>query len=386
MNGLDLLVVVAAALAAVGGWRLGLITRALGWVGAVLGLAIGVSVVPAISRWIDPGTDAGVLLLGAGCFILLASAGQAVGVAIGSRLRPHPEDEIVRAMDAAGGSLLGVAGVVVILWLLVPLMASTQGWVAQSTRSSAIAQVVTDHLPDPPEQVAELERSLAAGQFPTILAGLQPAPELPPPPEGSPVDAATLEQAASSTARLQSRACDLVQSGSGYSVGDGLWATNAHVVAGAEGIELTTPDGASGRGRVVAFDPSVDLALVRSDLRRPAFTLVSPTEDVGGLVLGFPGGGPFEPSPFLIGDELTATGYDIYDEALVRRDLLVMASQLEPGDSGSALLDAAGRVVGTAVAIAPDRPGVAYALRAEAVQELVAAAGSAPVDTGRCLG
>jgi hypothetical protein len=29
---------------------------------------------------------------------------------------------------------------------------------------------------------------------------------------------------------------------------------------------------------------------------------------------------------------------------------------------------------------------VAYALRAEAVQELVAAAGSAPVDTGRCLG
>jgi S1-C subfamily serine protease len=386
MNGLDVLVAIAAVLAALGGWRLGLITRALGWVGAVLGLAIAVSVVPAISRWIDPGSDAGVLLLGAGCFVLLASAGQAAGVAIGSRLRPHPEDAVVRAMDAAGGSVLGVLGVVVILWLLVPLMASTQGWVAQSTRSSAIAQAVTDHLPDPPDQVAELERSLAAGQFPTVLAGLQPTPELPPPPEGSPVDAATLERAASGTAKLQSRACELVQSGSGYSVGSGLWATNAHVVAGADAIELTTPDGARGRGRVVAFDPRVDLAIVRSDLDRPAFDLAPPATQVGGLVLGFPGGGPFEPSPFLIGDELTATGYDIYDEALVRRDLLVMAAQLEPGDSGSALLDAQGRVVGTAVAIAPDRPGVAYALRAEAVQEMVGRAGDAPVDTGRCLG
>jgi hypothetical protein len=43
-------------------------------------------------------------------------------------------------------------------------------------------------------------------------------------------------------------------------------------------------------------------------------------------------------------------------------------------------------VVGTAVAIAPDRPGVAYALRAEAVQEMVGRAGDAPVDTGRFLG
>jgi S1-C subfamily serine protease len=385
MNVLDLLVLVAALLAAVGGWRLGLITRALGWVGAVLGLAIGISVVPAIARWVDPGSDTGVLLLGAGCFILLASTGQAIGVAIGSRLRPQPEDQLVRTMDAMGGSLLGVLGVVVILWLLVPIMASTQGWVGVTTRHSRVAKAVDLHLPDPPEQVSELEKTLAAGQFPTVLAGLQPAPDLSPPPVGSPVDAATLERAAAGTARLQSHACDLVQSGSGFSVGEGLWATNAHVVAGAESVELETPDGERGRGRVVAFDPELDLAIVRSDLSRTPFELATPGKDVGGLVLGFPGGGPFEPSPFLVGDELSATGYDIYDEALVSRDLLVMASQLEPGDSGSALLDANGRVLGAAVAIAPDRPGVAYALRSETVGEVLARAGTEPVDTGRCL-
>ena len=38
------------------------------------------------------------------------------------------------------------------------------------------------------------------------------------------------------------------------------------------------------------------------------------------------------------------------------------AAGLQPGDSGGALIDAEGRVVGVAFAIAPDRDGVAYAL------------------------
>lgn len=385
MNVFDVVLLAAAGLAAWGGWRLGLVTRALGWVGALLGLALAVGIVPAVARWIDPQSDAGILLLGAACLILLASAGQTIGLAIGARLKPESGDSVVRYLDSTGGSMLGVAGVVVLVWLVVPLMASTQGWVAQSTRGSLIARTVAENLPAPPEQIARLERSLAAGGFPRVFQGLEPAPELPPPPEGSPVDAATLEQVAASTARLQSRACDLVQSGSGFSVGNGLWATNAHVVAGAGEIGLTTPDGASSIGRVVYFDPGVDLALVASDLSRPPLLLAPAAEDAGGLVLGFPGGGPFEPSPFLLGDQLDATGYDIYDEDVVSRELLVLAAQLEPGDSGSAVVDGEGRVLGAAVAVAPDRPGVAYALRSEAVEEMAAVAGSDPVDTGRCL-
>lgn len=386
MNGLDLLLLIAAVLAAVGGWRLGLVTRALGWVGAILGLAVGVSVVPAIAGWVNPPTDAGVLLLGAGCFILLASLGQAIGVGIGSRLRPEPRDAVVRTLDAGGGAVLGIVGVAVLVWLLVPLMAGTQGWVASTTRNSAIARVVSDHLPDPPRQVADLERSLVGGRFPELFSGLRPAPDLPPPPVGSPVGDALLRSTASSTARLQSHACGLVQSGSGFSVGPGLWATNAHVVAGAREIELTTPDGAVGRGRVVAFDPKADLAVVHSDLDRPALPLAMPTDGEGGLVLGYPGGGPFEPAPFLVGNQLVATGYDIYDTDLVRRNLLVLAAELHPGDSGSALVDANGHVLGAAVAVAPDRPGVAYALRSDAVKEILGRAGTQPVATGRCLG
>ncbi len=67
VNGFDLVVILAAGLAVVGGWRLGLITRALGWVGAQSsGWRSGVSVVPVLARWISPPSDAGVLLLAAG--------------------------------------------------------------------------------------------------------------------------------------------------------------------------------------------------------------------------------------------------------------------------------------------------------------------------------
>ena len=97
-----------------------------------------------------------------------------------------------------------------------------------------------------------------------------------------------------------------------------------------------------------------------------------------------------QPHPIVqLGDELAATGYDIYDRALVRRDLLVLASELEPGDSGSAVVDANGTVIGLAVAVAPDRSGVAYALDGSGVRQrvetAVSAGGSDAVSTGPCL-
>lgn len=386
MNGLDLILILAAALAVVGGWRLGLITRALGWVGALIGGAIGVVAVPALNNWIQPPSDSGVLLLSAGGFILLISIGQALGVALGSRIRPSAVDRGLHRVDAVGGSALGVLGVVALVWLLAPLTASTSGWVASATRSSTVARAVTDHLPEPPQSLQNLERSLVDGNFPQLFTGIQPAPVLPAPPEGSPVSAELLNELAASSVKLQGEACSMVQSGSGFSVAEGLWLTNAHVVAGTGSLQLTTADGATGTGTVVSFDPEFDLALVRSDdLSGPPLEFAAAATEVRGLVLGFPGGGAFRPSPFLLGEQTTATGYDIYDEGLVSRQLLVLAAELEPGDSGSAVVDAAGRVLGVAVAVAPDREGVAYALDGEEVADRITSVGTAPVETGRCL-
>lgn len=101
--------------------------------------------------------------------------------------------------------------------------------------------------------------------------------------------------------------------------------------------------------------------------------------------MGFPGGGPFAPSPFEVGERVDASGYDIYDRNKVTRDLLVLGSNLEPGDSGSAVLRADGSVVGVAVAIAPDKPGVAYALSATELSQLLQQGTGAAVSTGGCV-
>lgn len=386
MNALDVVLVLAALVAVVGGWRLGLITRGLGWLGALIGGAVAVAVVPALNRWIAPGTDGGVLLLTAGAFILLISLGQALGVALGARIRPAPSSGGVRRFDALGGSALGLVGMVGLIWLLAPLMASTSGWVAAATRSSTLTRAVTDHLPPPPPSLQNLERSLANGNFPKLFADLVPAPDVPDAPEGSPITAEQLQRLAASAIKVQGESCSMVQSGSGFSVGAGLWVTNAHVVAGTSEVNLTTARGANGTGRTVMFDPELDLAIVHSaEVDAPALDLADDAAGAQGLVLGFPGGGEFDPSPFLVGDEITATGYDIYDRSLVRRHLLVLASELQPGDSGSAVVDADGAVVGVAVAVAPDRPGVAYALDATDVTERLSDARSEPVDTGPCI-
>ncbi len=385
MNGLDLLLLLLACLAAVGGWRLGFLTRALGWIGMGLGLVLAVVAVPRLLDRLALDSRTAVLVLGLFAFVLIASVGHGIGSAIGGRLRAPVRSPAGRRLDQVGGAVLGVVGVAVLAWLVLPVMSETPGWASASARSSAIARFSIDHLPTPPAGVTSLEREVADGNFPELFTGVRPAPELPPAPTSSPVSQADLDRLARSTVRVQGQACDLVQSGSGFVVAPGLVATNAHVVAGTDGLELRTPDGDTASGRVVAFDPRVDLALVRTDLDRPVLPLAAPADGDRGLVLGYPGGGDLHPSPFQVGDQLDARGYDIYDRDTVDRDLLVLASDLRPGDSGSAVVRADGSVIGVAVAIAPDRPGVAYALDEAQLRRLLGAPHAAPVGTGPCL-
>ena len=63
----------------------------------------------------------------------------------------------------------------------------------------------------------------------------------------------------------------------------------------------------------------------------------------------------------------------------------MLASALRPGDSGAALVDKAGEVVGVAFAIAPDKPGVSYALTDKELRPVLASAGTTSVSTGGCL-
>lgn len=384
MNVLDLLLVALAGAAAVGGWRLGFVRRASGWLGVGAGVFLAILAAPRVVRWLDLTSDFSIVVVVTSLLVLLASVGQGIGALIGTRLHQEVDSTAVRHADAVGGAALGVVAVAVMAWLVVPVMADAEGWTASATRDSRLAQWITTYLPPPPPQIEELERQLVGGGYPQLFAELQRAPDIPAAPSDSPVTQEMLDSVAPSAVRLRATACRNVQSGSGFFVGEGLLVTNAHVVAGSDRLELETATGSRGIGVVVSFDPAVDLALVRTDLTAPPLRIAAPREGDQGLVLGFPGGGPFAPSPFEVGELLDARGFDIYDARTVDREILALAAALEPGDSGSAVLRQDGTVIGVAVAVAPDRPDVAYALNSSELRSLLSGPASAPADTGPC--
>ena len=89
--------------------------------------------------------------------------------------------------------------------------------------------------------------------------------------------------------------------------------------------------------------------------------------------------------PAQINREVEAVGRDLYDSHTIKRDVYILASDLRPGDSGGALVDTGGTVVGVAFAIAPDRPGTAYALTSKELTAALAQARKPGTSTGPCL-
>jgi S1-C subfamily serine protease len=105
-----------------------------------------------------------------------------------------------------------------------------------------------------------------------------------------------------------------------------------------------------------------------------------------GAVFGHPGGvDQVVIAPAAIRQDVVAVGRDLYDSHTTRRDVFILASDLHPGDSGGALVNQRGTVVGVAFAIAPDRPATGYALTSRELTPVLAQPLGGGVSTGPCL-
>jgi S1-C subfamily serine protease len=384
VNTLDALVLLLAASAALGGYRLGFLARAASWIGLVLGGALGAVVGEALLERFPGASEDQAFWLFIGALLGLAFVGQASGLLLGRLLHVALPVGGARQADRAAGAVAGVVGVVLGLWLILPIIAEKSGWFAVQARTSVLAELVDEELPEPPNTA--LRRFVNEGRFPRVFDALEPAPDLGPPPAASGLSQELLDVVVPSTVKVQGTACRRIQEGSGFVVGDGLVVTNAHVVAGESETILQRSDGSDVEATVVAFDPNRDLAVLRADdLDRPA--LARGGAEVGdvGAVFGHPSGGPLRAAPFEVGRAVRATGTDIYDQNRTERDVLILSSALEPGDSGAALVAPDGEVIGVAFAIAPDRAGVAYALDLAELEAVLAGDLTEEVDTGPCL-
>lgn len=386
MNLLDVVLVAVAIFAAWAGYRLGFIARATSWLGLALGVTVGALVLPPLLRQVRGASDVTAALVAIGTLVGSALLGQALGLVLGTRLNVALPAGPVRRLDKAVGAVLGIVGLLVGLWLLLPTLADVPGWTSEQARGSIIAREVNARFPDAPDTLQALRRLVGDNPFPRVFDALRRSPDPGVVPEASGLSDELATAVAASTVKIEGAACSRIQEGSGFFVADDLVVTNAHVVAGEDDSDVLLSDGTRIDGTVVAFDAARDLAVLRtSGADRRGLALDEAQLGTSGGVFGHPGGGPLEISPFQVGEQITAVGTDIYDQRRTERQVLVLAADLAPGDSGGALVDSQGRVVGVAFAVAPDRPGVAYALAVDELAAVLAGDLSEERDTGDCL-
>lgn len=390
MNLLDLALVAAAVSAVWGGYRAGFLTRLASWVGLIVGAFAATLVLPSVLSSIELPSPTSRLLLAATVLVFGAFLGQAVGLILGQRVRRVLPAGAARVADRAVGAAAGGLGVLITAWLLLPSLADVPGWPARQARHSALAHFVDTTFPKPPDTVQALRRLVDERGFPRVFETLQPAPDVGVPPGDHGLSPEVVERVTRSTVKVMGEACRRVQEGSGFVAQQDVVVTNAHVVAGEERIEVLRPDGRRMVAAVAVFDPNRDLAVLHvPGLGQPALTRGAASTGTTGAVFGHPlGQEQVRPAPAGISEQARAVGRDIYNGHQTERSVFILASRLQSGDSGAALVDGDGRVVGVAFAVAPDRPGTAYALTVVELDGVLARYSANPANresTRECL-
>jgi len=158
--------------------------------------------------------------------------------------------------------------------------------------------------------------------------------------------------------------------------GDGFVLTNAHVVHGSDGGTAAFADGTAAPFRVIGSDPLSDLAVVRvdGDTPPPATLGEASRLRVGQLVVAV--GNPLGLAGTVTAGVVSALGRSLPTRsgAAVRiiEDVIQTDAALNPGNSGGALADSAGHVVGVNTAVAGSGLGLAVPVN-DTTRRIVAA-------------
>jgi S1-C subfamily serine protease len=390
LNLFDVLAIVVLVTAILAGIRTGALPQVGGIVGALTGVVVGLNAAPLLvssTHDLEPVPRALVVL---GGILGLVAIGEMLGSALGRAAAGGLRPGVLSGVDRFAGALLGATQAVLIVWLLGGLLAAGPfpGISRAATHSTAV-RVLDDVLPPPTDVVGEIANALDDSGLPDVFVGLEPIPA---PPVDKPTDPeaeAIARTAEASTARISTRACDALVSGTGALIAPGYLVTNAHVVAGARTVRATI-GGDVADATVVLFDPDLDVAVLHvPDLKGTPlrFASVDPDRGVTGAALGYAGGGSLTVLPAAVSNAYAATGRDIYDKGRITRDILELRAEVEPGDSGGPLILPDGTIGGVVFAESRVDPEVGYALSPTSVAVEVAPAivRTRAVDVGPCL-
>ena len=151
-----------------------------------------------------------------------------------------------------------------------------------------------------------------------------------------------------------------VQSGGGEGSGvvwdeDGTIVTNHHVVAGGRDFTIVFADGQRSDAEVIASDPLTDLAVLRTERRDlPPAEFADDLPQVGELAIAIGNPLGFEntvTAGIVSGLHRSIPGSAASSQSLI--DLVQTDAAISPGNSGGALVDGQGQVMGINVAYIP---------------------------------
>ena len=131
---------------------------------------------------------------------------------------------------------------------------------------------------------------------------------------------------------------------------DGYLVTNHHVVAGADGILVALQDGREAMAELIGTDPETDIAVLKINLPDLPVATLSPAEQLrtGDVVMAI--GNPFGLGQTVTKGIISAMGRNQLG-LNTYEDFIQTDAAINQGNSGGALIDAYGRVIGINTAI-----------------------------------
>ncbi|WP_244857554.1 MarP family serine protease [Agromyces archimandritae] len=386
---IDVVIVLVFIGALVNGFRAGLLRTAAGLVGLVAGGIAAFFVMPLTMSWIPfPEWRVAASIAVA---VLLLIIGSWLGAAVGRTLRRGAKAVKLGMLDrilGAVGNLLVTALVVMLVGTGVRAMAVPV--LSPALSSSWVLRSIEAITPEPAQRfIAEVRGAATEQALPwltEVLGGPKTAPALP----DFALDNPALVTATDSVVRVTGNAfqCGQNLSGSGFVVADDRVVTNAHVVAGVDEPIIEAPGEDPVAGRVVAFDPEHDLAVIAAPgLDADALDLADALGDGSpAAVAGYPFGGPFT----LGAAEVMSTGSLLVESDGVQssREVITLAATVQHGNSGGPLLTMDGDVAGVIFAKSETVDNVGYAVPMSELAPLAAEAPSLSeqVGSGSCVG
>ncbi len=314
--------------------------------------------------------------------LLMVLIGAAVGRAVvGGRGEP----------PSSGSAVVGGALVLVLVglvgWELAPV-AGRPGNLHNLLEDSATASLLAD-VPPPP---IDVDRVITSDLLPISLTQLLGEPVLRPPPTSGPaIPADRMLRAEAATVQFAHTGCGGGTSrGTGFSIGNGMIVTNAHVVEGSGATLAVIKDTRTVTGHVRAIDHARDLAVVSAaDLDLPALPLADSEATRDDLVwtLGHPDG----QAELDVGEAqveqvrplvLQLEGRDPTND----RMYVLATDDIRPGSSGGPVVDGNGEVVAIIEGGPPDDQPDTYALAIATAElrPLLGLVGTADVEAGPC--